>query len=166
MTSFPSQMAFNNDEAFNAQHDSESSDDWFTPPEFFEMLGIAFDLDVCAPVGGVSWIPASRHYSIVDNALQQQWEGRVWMNPPFSNPGPFIDRWISHRNGIALVPFTKARWFQSLWLSDATFSLWEFGAIRFMRLGERKSVFMPCLFAAIGPKENHDAIAQLGRVRS
>ena len=165
MPSLPTQLALSSDDAFTMQHDPQSSDDWFTPPEFCEMLDIRFDRDVCAPTGGVQWIPADRHFSIVDDALQQEWNGRVWMNPPFSNPGPFITRWLSHNNGIALVPFTKARWFQTLWTSAASFALWEFGAIKFVRLGERKNVFMPCLFAAIGPQENHDAIARLGRVR-
>jgi len=149
----------------NTQHDSTSSDDWYTPPEFFESMQITFDLDVCAPVGGVAWIPAKKHYTIHDDSLSQPWHGRVWMNPPFSNPRPFVERWITHSNGIALIPFTKARWFRTLWDSSASFALWEFGAIRFVRMGERKQVFMPCLFAAIGPKENHDAIRRLGPVR-
>ena len=41
----------------------------FTPPEIFELLNIEFDLDVCAPVGGISWIPAKKSYSEIDVLL-------------------------------------------------------------------------------------------------
>ena len=56
-------------------------DDQYTPPWIFEALNIQFDLDVCAPEGGIPWIPATNHYSIKDDALTQPWYGNVWMNP-------------------------------------------------------------------------------------
>jgi len=43
------------------------SDEVYTPSLFFERLGISFDLDVCAPKGGLPWIPATDHYSIEDD---------------------------------------------------------------------------------------------------
>jgi hypothetical protein len=30
-----------------------SSVEWYTPPEIFEALGLTFDLDPCAPPGGL-----------------------------------------------------------------------------------------------------------------
>jgi hypothetical protein len=84
------------------------TDDWYTPPYIFEGLGVTFDLDPCAPKGGVPWVPAARHYSEEDDGLLQPWEGRVWLNPPYSKPWPWLDRLREHGNGIALVPADTA----------------------------------------------------------
>jgi hypothetical protein len=142
-----------------------TSDDWYTPPEIFETLGLHFDLDVCAPKGGLDWIPATKHYSIEDDALTQKWEGRVWMNPPFSGPAKFVGKWLEHGNGCALIPLSKSRWFGSLWASSASIVVPDNPAVRFIREGVRKQIFLAMGFAAIGPQENHDAIAKLGRLR-
>jgi len=147
------------------RHDATSSDDWYTPPEIFEALDLVFDLDVCAPVGGVQWIPARRYLTIEDDALTHAWEGRVWMNPPYSNPGPFVARWLEHGNGIALLPMSKSRWFGNLWASSAALSVQSNPALKFIRNGERKQIFMPMVFAAIGPDENVEAIGRLGLLR-
>jgi hypothetical protein len=56
---------------------------------------------------------------MADDGLLQPWEGRVWMNPPFSNPTPWVDRWLEHRNGVALLPVTRGKWNNQLWASDA-----------------------------------------------
>jgi hypothetical protein len=142
-----------------------NSDEWYTPPEIFETLGLTFDIDVCAPEGGIAWIPASKHYTIDDNALEQPWTGRVWMNPPFSNPGPFVHRWIAHGNGVAFVPFSKSRWYEALWNSAASFALPDIH-LKFVRQQQRKGIFLPMVLVAIGPIENHNAIAKLGKLRS
>jgi hypothetical protein len=99
---------------------SGKNDECFTPPEIFEALAIDFDLDVCAPVGGVAWVPAKRHYTIHDDALTQKWEGRVWMNPPFSNVRHFAPRFREHANGIALVPTSNGKWMYELWSDTRT----------------------------------------------
>jgi len=147
------------------RHDATSSDDWYTPPEIFEALDLVFDLDVCAPVGGVQWIPARRYLTIEDDALTNAWEGRVWMNPPYSNPAPFVARWLEHGNGVALLPMSKARWFGRLWESDARLVVNGSGTVNFIREGQRKQIFMPMVFAAIGPSENVEAIGRLGSLR-
>lgn len=80
------------------------TNEWYTPPEIFTALDLTFDLDPCAPEGGVSWIPAERHYSIKDDGLLQPWEGRVWLNPPYGTAtGSWVERLARHGNGIALV---------------------------------------------------------------
>jgi len=144
---------------------TKSSDEWYTPPEIFETMNMTFDLDVCAPEGGISWIPAIKHYTIHDNALEQPWTGRVWMNPPYSKPTPFVEKWIEHANGIGLVPISKSRWFVKLWRSETSIVLPDYESFKFIRDGKRKQIFMPIAFIAIGPQENHDAIARLGRPR-
>lgn len=91
-----------------------SSVEWWTPPHIFEALGLTFDLDPCAPAGGVPWVPAKRALSIEDDGLTADWSGRVWLNPPYGREAAqWVDRLIDHGNGIALV-FTRtdAAWAQ------------------------------------------------------
>jgi hypothetical protein len=94
---------------------SGTSAEWWTPPHVFEALGLEFDLDPCAPPGGVPWVPASQHYSIQDNGLIQPWEGRVWLNPPYGREAPkWVGKLADHGDGIALV-FVRscAKWGQA-----------------------------------------------------
>jgi hypothetical protein len=144
---------------------SKSSDEWYTPPEVFDAMSIRFNVDVCAPVGGVSWIPADRYLTALDDALVQPWLGRVWMNPPYSGPGPFVKKFLDHGNGIALVPLSKSRWFGELWASKASLVVPANPSIKFIREGKPKQIFLPMAFVAIGPEVNHQAIRRLGRVR-
>ncbi|HUZ12492.1 MAG TPA: hypothetical protein VMU93_06570, partial [Caulobacteraceae bacterium] len=49
-------------------------------------------------------------------SLTTQWRGFVWMNPPFGGRNgllPWLAKWDSHGDGIALVPDrTSAPWWQ------------------------------------------------------
>jgi phage N-6-adenine-methyltransferase len=91
------------------------ADDWYTPKWIFDTLAVDFDLDVCSPEGGTGLVPAKKFYTIEDDALVQPWDGFVWMNPPYSNPTPFMNKFIEHGNGISLVPVSKAKWFGRVW---------------------------------------------------
>ena len=83
------------------------SDEWYTPSTLFEQLGLRFDLDVASPTDNKSHVPADRKYTIEDDGLVQPWTGRVWMNPPYSKPAPWVEKWLNHANGIALLPMAK-----------------------------------------------------------
>ena len=144
-----------------------TSDDWYTPPEVFETLGLHFDLDVCAPKGGLDWIPAAKHYSIEDDALTQKWEGRVWMNPPFSNVKHFAPRFREHANGIALLPTSQGKWMHELW-SDSRTCWSQLSKPRFIRPdGTRWKTHMPTVvwLVAMGD-ESVEALHRLGTVKS
>lgn len=90
---------------FGGRNGSEHTTvEWYTPPHIFDALGMYFDLDPCAPKGGVPWIPALYHYSIEDDGLAQRWFGHVWLNPPYGREAAiWVDRLIAHGDGIALV---------------------------------------------------------------
>ena len=77
-------------------------DEWLTPSELIKALG-PFDLDPCAPIDR-PWDTATNHYTIIDNGLQQPWEGHVWMNPPYGREtGRWLGRLALHGDGIALI---------------------------------------------------------------
>lgn len=125
-------------------------DEWYTPQSVFERLGLTFDLDVCAPIGGARNVPAVKSYSIEDDGLVQPWFGIVWMNPPYSNPTPWIERWLEHGNGLALVPMSKSKWTRRLWESDATVALLETN-LKFDRPNDKPGqIFMQCWLWALG----------------
>lgn len=91
-----------------------ATDEWYTPPHVFKAMGCVFDMDVASPGPTVTpWIPAGRFLTREDRPL---WEGFIWMNPPFGGRNglvPWLDRFISHGNGVALVPDrTSAPWWQ------------------------------------------------------
>ncbi|MBP8216052.1 MAG: hypothetical protein KAX54_00215 [Thauera sp.] len=90
-----------------------ATDEWWTPPEVFDALGVEFDLDVAAPVYGTH-VPASCF--LTEDGLEAEWFGFVWMNAPFGGRNglkPWLDRFVEHGNGIALTPDrTSAPWWQ------------------------------------------------------
>ena len=143
-----------------------TSDDYYTPPHIFERLGLTFDLDVCAPPGGVPWVPAARYYTQAENALVAPWEGRVWMNPPFSNPTPFIEKFVAHGNGVSLVPTSNGRWMGRLWQADVAWVALDY--IKFHNgatLQEMKGTMpLRCWLVAAG-EECRAALAAFGKVR-
>jgi hypothetical protein len=79
---------------------------WLTPPPVLAALGGAesFDLDPCAATDQ-PWPTARRHYTIYDNGLALPWEGRVWLNPPYSSAEirAWMTRMVNHGQGLALI---------------------------------------------------------------
>jgi phage N-6-adenine-methyltransferase len=96
-------------------HDSVDNKtvDWYTPQWVFDALDLKFDLDPCAPKGGVPWIPAAQHYSLPDDGLKEPWHGRIWLNPPYgTQTKKWLKRLDEHGNGVALVfARTDCQWF-------------------------------------------------------
>jgi hypothetical protein len=88
-----------------------TNDEWYTPRWIFDAAGLTFDLDVCAPVAPeFRTCPARRYLTVLDDGLAAPWDGLVWMNPPYSNPAPWVDRFAAHPCGLALLPAAKSRW--------------------------------------------------------
>ena len=77
------------------------SDEYYTPLEIVRSLG-HFDLDPCAAPG---WNTADVCYTKEDNGLSKHWNGRVWLNPPYSQPllRFFLEEMAKHNNGIVLL---------------------------------------------------------------
>ena len=109
-----------------------TSDDYFTPAWLFEALDLLFDLDVASPPVAPPWIPARRRFTQADDGLTQPWEGRVWMNPPYSGVARWARRWHAHGNGVALLPFSSSSAMRALWADPAVTVVWPDREIRFV----------------------------------
>jgi hypothetical protein len=82
-----------------------TTNDWYMPPWVFDAAGLTFDLDVAAPVDpSRRTCPARSYLTVIEDGLASDWHGAVWMNPPFSGPAPWVDKFVQHPAGLALVP--------------------------------------------------------------
>lgn len=98
---------------FAAPRNSKSSDEWYTPDTLVAALG-TFDLDPSTSLQRGRQL-AQRFYTIEDDGLVAPWFGRVWLNPPFSDIRPWVERMREHNNGIMLCfSRTDANWFVDL----------------------------------------------------
>lgn len=98
------------------QYTKMLNDEWLTPPHIMESLCV-FDLDPCSPVHR-PWPTAKTHYSKIDDGLNKDWFGRVWLNPPYgTEAAKWLAKMVEHNNGIALIfarTETKA-FFKYIW---------------------------------------------------
>lgn len=124
------------------------TDIWLTPLKIIEALG-AFDLDPC---GESHWPTAKTIYT--ENGLEKEWFGRVWLNPPYSEVGIWLDKLAKHGNGIALVfARTETKWAQRILpLADSVFFIK--GRIKFHQVdGSLKgNAGAPSMFLSFGEK--------------
>lgn len=63
--------------------------EWYTPARYIDMarevMG-AIDTDPASNPTAQRTVGAATYYTVDDNGLDKDWHGRVWMNPPYSNP--------------------------------------------------------------------------------
>ena len=65
-----------------------------------------FDLDPCTSNIAYSFNQsAKKYYTKEDDGLSKEWFGRIWLNPPYSQPAitQFMEKMALHNNGIALL---------------------------------------------------------------
>lgn len=105
---------------FHTKSRSSKTDEWLSPPDIVNALG-TFDLDPCVPAD----LPLSHRfaflsYTKLQDGLSQDWHGRVWLNPPYSNVTDWMEKLSEHGNGIALVfARTDVKWFHDHVWPDA-----------------------------------------------
>jgi hypothetical protein len=80
----------------------DGTDTWLTPPDLLAALG-PFDLDPCAASEPRPWPTAARHICRPADGLRAPWDGRVWVNPPYSQAGAWLGRLARHGRGTALI---------------------------------------------------------------
>lgn len=127
----------------------KDSDERYTPRWVFDGLGLTFDLDPASPVEGGDCVPAHRKLTRLDDGLSADWNGLVWLNPPFSEATAWADKFRRHGNGVFLGPVANSRWWVDLIrVADV---VWHCRDIPFVSPSHRgKWSSMPLAFIAMG----------------
>ena len=114
-------------------------DEWLTPPRIIKALG-EFDLDPCAPVTP-PWRTAAKHYTVVDDGLAQEWDGRVWCNPPYGlEAAEWLSKLADHGDGIALIfARTETKMFFDFVWGKASAVLFLYGRLHFHHINGDKA---------------------------
>jgi len=149
---------------FETPQTALTSDDYYTPRWIFDALQLTFDIDVASPPNGPPNTPCREYFTQLQNGLIQPWYGSVYLNPPFTDITPWVNKWLSHGNGVLLVPFSKSKWFDKLWNSDAAVIALPYNLKFDDPKGGRGSIFVGCLMAALGDT-NIKALRNIGKVR-
>lgn len=110
-------------EVHNHRAQGTGENEWYTPAEYVdaarEVMG-DIDTDPASSEFAQRTVKAGTFYTIDDDGLAQDWEGRVWMNPPYAQPAiaHFIEKLAaSYESGsvteaIALTHnYTDTQWF-------------------------------------------------------
>lgn len=105
---------------------NSGDNEWYTPSGIIDsaayVLG-GIDLDPASTETANEIIQAKKFYSLDDSGLDNIWSGRVWMNPPYSQPeiGEFTDKLVKHyfngdiTSAIVLTNnATETQWYQVL----------------------------------------------------
>lgn len=141
---------------------SSDSNEWYTLAEYIEaartVLG-TINLDPASHPLANQVVKADRFFTVEDDGLFHDWDGRVWLNPPWGDAGPsFVGKLVdSYESGhvtaaILLVNAhaTDTAWFQPLWDYFLCFSC---PRIRYWQPdGEAKSPTTGSVFVYFGPK--------------
>ncbi len=142
------------------------SDEHYTPKSIFSALNVVFDLDVAAPAGGGN-APALHYYDKESDGLSSQWWGNVWMNPPYSQPTAWVEKFLDHKQGIALLPITRGKWWDRLW-NESGAILPTIYNLKFERpdgLVAKPIVFRTALYAIGETNITALKMSNLGRIR-
>jgi ParB family chromosome partitioning protein len=100
--------------------------EWFTPPEYIEAARLvmgSIDLDPASSALAQGTIRARKYFTEKQDGLKQKWNGRVWLNPPYSGKliaafsAKMIEEWESGRVTAAIMltnAYTETSWWHSL----------------------------------------------------
>ena len=154
MAAVSTRMEFTGDERLGGEIDPDT---WLTPRFILESLG-KFDLDPCAAAQNRDWV-APRNWIRSEDGLDRRWEGRVFMNPPFSNTTPWIRKHALHANGISLVPASVESqvWREVVW-REAVGILLLHGRTRFCNPDGSSTQGRPLRSVCLIAWTTHDAV--------
>lgn len=144
---------------------SSESPEWYTPARYLDavrdVLG-SIDLDPASCASANEVVQASRYFTADDDALDQPWNGTVFLNPPYGKSAPkscalFIPKLVAEyedgrtKAAITLTSAhgTETAWFRLLWeyvvcFTDHRVPYWTDG-------GEEAGPTFGSAFAYLGP---------------
>ena len=127
-------------------HNFNSSLEYFTPAQYIDaaraVLG-DIDLDPASCELANQTVNAAQFFTADDDGLNQEWRGRIWLNPPFAAGliEKFVDKLIAEidsgnvTSAIVLVDnATETRWFQKL-AANCAGMVFTTGRINFLKGG-------------------------------
>lgn len=113
---------------------------WLTPQHILKPLG-HFDLDPCS-LENRPFDTADTHIYLPQNGLEEEWWGRVWLNPPYGREtGKWLQKLQCHGCGTAIIfarTDTKV-FFEHVW-DAASAVLFLRGRVTFLR-GDGSKVY-------------------------
>jgi DNA N-6-adenine-methyltransferase (Dam) len=152
--------------------------EWYTPERHVELarevLG-TIDLDPASNDIAQATVKASKFFTIETNGLDKPWRGKVWMNPPYSQPEivHFTDKLIAEykagnvKEAIILTHnSTDTKWFDVLFKSSGAICFTT-GRVKFVSpKGEFAAPAMGQAFTYFGPHPDRfaEVFSEIGNV--
>lgn len=130
--------AYNSDEVRGKKpHVSKNTgeNEWYTPPEYInaavDVMG-GIDTDPASSVIANKAIGATEFYTIADDGLNQDWYGRVWLNPPYAKG--LVEKFVDK----LLIEYRRENTTEAIILTNnASETSW------YQRLGTAQAMSMP-----------------------
>lgn len=122
---------------------NSGNNEWYTPPEIVEMARAAMgsiDTDPATSEIANEAVKAPIYYTAETDGRDKQWQGNVWMNPPYAQPliGQFceaaVNKYAAGEIAAACVltnNATETRWLQGL-LSKASAVCFIRGRLKYL----------------------------------
>lgn len=118
------------------------SNEWYTPVEFIEAARVVMggiDTDPASNDTAQAFIQAGEYYTKETNGLAQKWGPNVWLNPPYAEPLPWIEKLLAEfeaghaKQAVLLVNTANSpQWSRLLWHSNFAVCLLD-RRVRFWR---------------------------------
>ena len=106
-----------------AKATNTGDNEWYTPTKYLDLartvLG-AFDLDPASSNKAQERVGAAGYFTLSDDGLKNEWQGRVWLNPPYAQPyiAEFVSKLVmewraGHVDAAILLThnYTDTAWF-------------------------------------------------------
>ena len=93
---------------------------WYTPEIYIEMARESWAASTWIRLSDLEAQKVVKAKQFIDkeaNGLKQSWQGCIWLNPPWSDPQPWLEKLIAEEVDQAIVLTTNAtetEWFQDL----------------------------------------------------